>query len=243
MMQKLIEFLLIFVSCIAISEANINLPGPVGYVSDYANVIDSESREKISSLISELEQKTGAEIAVVTIKTLESNSIDDYSVRLFEKFGIGKKDKNNGVLILAAIEDRKVRIEVGYGLEGILPDGLCGEIIDKYVIPGFKQGDYGKGLMTGVFVVASFIAKDANVEFTGTAVPAVDEPRKASTGKMIFNIIFIIVLIIIFIRHPFLFLLFMGGGGRGSSGGFGGGFGGGGFGGGMSGGGGASRGW
>jgi len=220
----------------------IELAKPNGWIADYAGILDSESYREINGVIIDLEKKTGAEISVVSIKSLEGDSIENFSVKLFEKWGIGKKGKDNGVLLLTSIEDRKVRIEVGYGLEGILPDGLCGEIIDTYIIPHFNKGIYGKGISLGVIAVASVIAKDAGVELSGGTI-IVEQKGKVSLLGMILRILFFIMMIILFIRHPFLFLLFLGmSGGRGrSGGGFSGGFGG--FGGGMSGGGGASRGW
>ncbi|MDO8734782.1 MAG: TPM domain-containing protein, partial [Elusimicrobiota bacterium] len=173
-----------------------------------------------------------------------NDSIDDFSVKLFKEWGIGKKGKDNGVLLISSIEDRKVKIEVGYGLEGILPDGLCGEILDTYIVPYFKDGEYGKGMAAGVVAVASVIVKDAGVELTGGTVEVRQGGRVSILG-MFFQFLFLIVMALVFIRHPFLFLLFLGmsgGRGRGSGGGgFSGGFGG--FGGGMSGGGGAGRSW
>lgn len=239
----LLKFILVFISFIVYVEAS-DIPEPLGYVSDYVNVIDSESKQKIASIISELEQKTSAEIAVVTVKNIDS-TIEDYGVRLFEKFGIGKKDKNNGVLIVSAVENRKVRIEVGYGLEGILPDGKCGEILDKYVIPYFKQGDYSKGLLIGVSVIAEIIAKDRNVELTGVIVPAPVDLKSKKIAALVFPILFPLLFWIIFLTRTGRrrgygnnWLGGFGGAGSGSgSGGFSG------FGGGFSGGGGASRGW
>lgn len=220
-----------------------DLPRPVNaWVADFAGVMDAESYRQANLVIQELEQKTGAEIAVVTVKNLGNESIDSFSVKLFEKWGIGKKGKDKGALLVAAIEDKKTKIEVGYGLEGILPDGLCGEILDNYVVPYFKKGEYGKGLENGAKALAFVIAKDAGVQLTGSA--SVSQPKQKTTFlSLLMRFIFFVIMVILFIRNPFLFFLFLGmsGGGRGGGGGFGGGFGG--FGGGMSGGGGASRGW
>lgn len=212
------------------------------WVADFAGVMDVESYRHANMVVQELEEKTGAEIAVVTVKSLGNESIDNFSVRLFQKWGIGKKGKDNGVLIVAAIEDKKTKIEVGYGLEGILPDGLCGEILDNYVIPAFKKGEFGDGLTLGTLAIASVIAKDAGVELTGGPVN-VNQPVKKSPLSIFLRFLFFIIMLFVFIRHPFLFLLFLGmsGGGRGGGGGFGSGFGG--FGGGLSGGGGAGRSW
>ena len=182
----------------------------------------------------------------MTVKDLGGDTIENAAVTLFKEWGIGKKGKDNGILILVSINDRKAKIEVGYGLEGILPDGLCGEILRTYMLPEFKNGNYPSGLAKGAYAVALTIAKNRGVELTGAAVNMDTAPQnKPNIARTIFNVLFLVFLFIIFIRHPFLFLLFMGmGGGRGSGGG--GGFGGGGFGGfggGMSGGGGASGSW
>lgn len=242
-MRFIITIFVLIITNLVYSETVDELK-PVGFVSDFANILSSESYQKMKIITTELEQKTSSEIAIVTVKNIDSASIEDFTVKLFEKWEIGKKGKDNGVLFLTSVEDRKVWIEVGYGLEGILPDGLCGEILDKYVIPYFKQGDYSKGIIMGIAAITSIIAKDSNVELTGTIIP-VSGKRKQSLVKIIFNALFFLVLIFVFIKHPFLFLFFLGTGGfRGGSfgrGGFSGGFGG--FGGGLSGGGGASRGW
>ncbi|MBN1622193.1 MAG: TPM domain-containing protein [Endomicrobiales bacterium] len=241
-------FSLLFLCLLALFSAQsvfaARYPKPRDWVSDFANVIDPSYKQKVSSVLTELEQKTSAEISVVTIRSLGNETIESLAVQLFQEWGIGKKGKDNGVLFITSIGERKTRIEVGYGLEGILPDGLTGEILDKYVIPEFKKGDYGRGITLGTFAIASIIADDAGVELTGGIRPASRPGGKPSLLRTIFNFIFLVIMGILFIRNPFLFLLFLGMGGRGGrfgGGGFGGGFGG--FGGGMSGGGGSSRGW
>src|SRR5687768_7244828 len=105
------------------------LPKMEGPVNDLAGVLAPEAEQAIKSRIRAVEAATTAEIAVVTVRSLEGETVETYANRLFNQWGIGKKGKDNGVLILAAIEDRKIRIEVGYGLEGTLPDGRCGQII------------------------------------------------------------------------------------------------------------------
>ena len=230
------------IAAIAVSAYAAKFPKPEGWVSDYAGVMDAASKEKTAAVIRELEQKTSAEIAVVTVKALEDSTIESYADDLMSAWGVGKKGKDNGILILAAVGDRKARIEVGYGLEGILPDGKTGAILDRYVLPQFKEGNYGEGLYQGTLAVASVIAKDAGVEITGE-MQVEPAKEKKSPLRVVFRLLFMVILFIVFIRHPFLFLLLLGGGGRGGGGGggFGGGFGG--FGGGSSGGGGSSRGW
>lgn len=226
-------------------------PESLGYVSDFAGVIDTDSRAKIALLAEELKKKTSAELAVVTLKSLEGGTIEQAASELFAQWGIGKKGKDNGVLIIAAMAERKVRIEVGYGLEGLLPDGKCGAIIDKEILPGFRAGSVGKGFEAGAWAAASIIAEGAGVKLDGQ--PPKSEGRRAGRNNpglslVIFIVVFFIVMVLA-VRYPWLFGTSAG---RGRSGGrYGGGFGGGGyssgggggFGGGFSGGGGASRGW
>ncbi len=218
---------------------------PLGMVSDFAEVIDPNMESQITGLIQEVEQKTSAEIAIVTVPALEEGDIETMAVELYRKWGIGKKGKDNGVLILMSVQDRAVRIEVGYGLEAILPDGKCGEIIREEMIPYFKEGQYGNGIAAGAINIAGIIAQNAGVTLTGRSDVSNIPARKRSLLGTILQLLFLAGLAFLFIKNPFLFLMFLGmGGGRGGysgGGGFGGGFGG--FGGGLSGGGGASGRW
>jgi uncharacterized protein len=224
------------------------LPRYRGWVNDFAGVISSYYEEKMSVLAAEVKRKTGAETAVVTVEDMGGLEIEEYAVKLFETWGIGEQGKDNGILLLLAMAERKVRIEVGYGLEGILPDGRVGDILDTSVLPDFRNNDFGRGLYMGLVEVTRVIADDAGVEIAYTR--RVERPSRSSerrSGGGLFFIIFLIFLMIVTRGRilPWLFLGMMMGGGRGgggfSGGGFGGGFGG--FGGGMSGGGGASRGF
>lgn len=220
-----------------------------GAVNDFANVIPSSYEDQIEAICVELWQKTSTAVVVVTIPALGDNYIEDYATRLYETWGIGKKGEDKGVLIVNAIEDRKIRIETGYGVEGILPDGKVGELLDRYVIPHLKDGDYGMAHLSAVKAVAGVIAKDAGVNITDAVDDRAerrDTPSPKCGGSFLF---FLIILLIIITRGriiPWLLLGSMFGGGsrdRGDWGGgsFGGGFGG--FGGGLSGGGGATRGY
>ncbi|MCD6115609.1 TPM domain-containing protein [bacterium] len=221
---------------------------PRGFVNDFANVVSADYRTKIEALAREIKQKTGAELAVVTVRSLEGESIDTYTSALFQKWGIGQKSKDNGILVLLAVSDRKVRIEVGYDLEGAITDGTSGKILDTYGVPFFNKGDYGKGLFNTSLAIAGYVGREYGAIFTGRPERIPSGRNTGKRGSGLFSLIVIILLIILTRGRiiPWLFLGAMlgGGGGRSSSGGFGG-FGGGfgGFGGGMSGGGGASRGF
>ncbi len=232
----------------AVTMAERPFPKPMGLVNDFANVIPPSYEAKIKAITYELLQKTGVPVVVVTMPDIGGAEYNDYVNRLYSAWGIGKKGVDKGVLIFVTIKERKMRIETGYGVEGILPDGLVGEIRDKYMLPFFKKNEFGPGMLNGTVAIASIIAKSEGVTLSGK--PAMQRPpRRSSRGISIVPII-VIFLIMMFVSRrrggSWIFFLpfFFGGGGFGgrySSGGgfgsFGGGFGG--FGGGMSGGGGA----
>ncbi|MCX5832083.1 MAG: TPM domain-containing protein [Deltaproteobacteria bacterium] len=228
--------------------AEAGFPKPRGAVNDFAGIIDAASVQTMENVSREVLEKTGTSIVVAVLASIGDNSPDDYANRLYQAWGIGAKGKDRGVLVFLAQKERKVRIETGYGVEGILPDGLTGEILDKYVLPDLKAGRYGQGLTKGVAAVASVIARDARVTLTG--VPSLSAPRETAPrrGINLFTVILIIIVLALLIGTrpgrellPYLIIMLMSGGGRGGgSGGFGGG-GFGGFGGGFSGGGGSSR--
>lgn len=232
-------------------------PKPKGLVNDFANVIPPSYEQKMVAVTAELLKKTGIPVVIVTMPDIGGAEYNDYANRLYEAWGIGKKGEDKGVLIFVTIKERKMRIETGYGMEGILPDGLAGEIRDRYMTPYLKQNKFGDGLLNGTLAVSQVIAKDAGIKLTGQAPTPVKTPKKGRSGlSLLFPLIFIFLFIMAARRRGgrgwllLLLLMGMGGGGRGygSSGGFGGSFGGfsggfGGFGGGMSGGGGAGGGF
>lgn len=238
--------------CMAQGDSLLQQLQPTGYVNDFASVFNPAQRQSLENLLTELDEKTRAQIAVVTVRSLDGGEIQDFANRLFEGWGIGERGSDRGMLFLTAIEERRIWVEVGYGLEGQFPDARVGRLLDQEVTPHFRQGDYAAGLTAGAARAAGEIAAEAGVELTGrVAVPAVSvstgEPRALSCGEIIFILVLLAVGLPILIRHPWL-LFFLLSSGRGGGGGFGGGFGGGGggfggFGGGMSGGGGAGRSW
>jgi uncharacterized protein len=220
-----------------------------GYVSDFTDVLKPASRVIINSIAEQIEKKTGVQIAVVVISTTGQLSIEEYGVELFERWGIGQRNKDNGMLVLIALKDRKIRLEVGYGLEPILTDAICHQIIDGVFIPDFKKGETEKGIMSGTIAIAEIIAKGYNINL------ALDkrlnngfrEDAKASNRQAL--VVFLVVFLFIHIlsrhssgkRRRRGGYFWYGGSYYGGRGGFGGGFGG--FGGGISGGGGATGRW
>ena len=231
-------------------------PRPAHYVVDLAGVIDQTAEGRLNGFLRELEEKSGAQMIVLTIQSLDGEDIEGFSLRTAEQWQLGQKDRDNGLLMTIAVKDRRYRLEVGYGLEGVIPDSLAGSIGREHLVPHFRRGDYSQGISSATLSVIEQIADDAGVEIQGiyrSRQRAVNsgsgQQKKPTVIGTLFTVLFIIGLIILFIRNPRLFmylLLFsmMGGrrGGWGGSGGFGGGgFGGGG--GGGFGGGGASGGW
>ena len=215
---------------------------PQGNVSDWAEVFTPEQKADLESRIVALRQTNGAQLAVVALKSLQGGEIGDFAEKLFAQWGIGEKGKDNGVLLLAAIEDRKMRIEVGYGLEGVLNDAKCGRIQDEYVVPRFKEGNYAQGLLDGADVLLKVMGGEALPE---AAASTENNPLAAVIFLVFFAVVFILI-----VRASIRGGKGGGGGGSGgrlstgwSSGGSSGGGGFGGFGGGRSGGGGASRSW
>ena len=242
------------------AEKVATMPAPAGYIDDYAGVISSPAKADMEDLCRELHEKTKAQIFLVTIKTLDGEPVETFANELFAKWKIGEKKTDRGVLILFAINDHKRWIEVGYGLEGILPDARVGDI-GRRMVPDLKQADYDGAVTTGLVQIANVIAADAKVSLQDAPAPGPESGpmpvrREPHHGASLIGILFRIIIIVLVLaffgaRGLFGFGLgwFMGGGGgRGGWGGGGGGGGGGdsgfgGFGGGESGGGGAGGDW
>jgi uncharacterized protein len=223
---------------------------PTNYVNDFAGVLNPSTVAQLNSLCQQIDEKAHAQIAVVTIKSLDGSDIESYAVALYKQWGIGSKATDHGVLILLATQDRRYRVEVGYGLEPILPDGKVGGF-GREAVPLLKQIDYDGAMALLTMRVADVIAQDAGIQLTGSRPRAPTAQQEPNKGLSVVGIIFLIVVFLILVSTPFgrllLFSMLLGGrggGGYSGGGGFGGGGGGfGGFGGGSSGGGGASGSW
>jgi uncharacterized protein len=230
---------------------------PQGYVSDFANVLDPQSRARLEAYCGRVEQLTGAQMSLVTIQSLGGQPIEDVTNALYRQWGVGKKGKDEGIMFLLAIQDHRDRIEVGYGLEPILPDGLDGSI-SRSIQPLLRQGAYGPAIISAAQRIGSTIARAKGITPQASARPRY---RETSRGRGLpWPAIIIGIVVLLFLMRSggrggggFLAGMLLGnllgggrGGGWGGGGGFGGGGGGGGFGGfggGDSGGGGASGSW
>lgn len=227
-------------------------PAPTSsiYVQDYAGVLSGDTKARINSLGSRLAAKTKAQVVVVTVPTVGDTPIEEYALAVLRQWGIGDKTLNNGVLMLVAVQDRRSRIEVGYGLEGALPDAKTGRIQDEYMIPYFQQGDYNRGVLNGYLALVNEVAKEYRVEAPDAKARPVQSPAPGVSWwdnlpwwvQVAFGLGILLLFIIdwVFFGGAFT-LLILSLLRRGGGGGFGGG--GGGFGGGSGGGGGSSRRW
>ncbi|EJF90812.1 hypothetical protein ME1_00012 [Bartonella vinsonii subsp. arupensis OK-94-513] len=276
MQRSVLPFLWAFLSALylvialgSVTYAQIKFPPLTGYVNDVAHLLDNTTKQNLTEKLTELEEKTGDQIVIVTLPTLSGYDIETYSNSLFRTWRLGQKQLNNGVLLVIAPNERAVRIEVGYGLEGELTDALSSVIINTFALPNFREGNYQKGVIETVHAITNVITEsDSEFSFRiREKAKIVEEQRKqAEKEQMIINAIMILVFFIM-IGLPVLAMIFgkkvgqqkylwMGiiftpwflnlrTGGRYSSGRFGGPSGGGGFrgGGGSSGGGGATGRW
>ncbi len=245
-MKKIIT--LILLSLLTYQVFALKIPKLKGHVNDYANVLTAGEESELENYLMDFERSNSAQVALLTIKSLKGENLEDYSLRVVDEWKLGVKGRDNGVLLLISMQEKKMRIEVGYGVEGVLTDAKSGYIIRTIIVPAFKQGNFSSGIAGGLSAIMDTISKDLIITDEEIA-----QSRKAS-GKRKSQIPFgfiIFVLMMVFgrlgrgRRGGFLTAMLLGsmlngGSGRSSGGGGFGGFsgGGGGFG-----GGGASGGW
>lgn len=254
----LITFLVITgLASSALAEVSVPEPPTDFYCLDEANMLSGELEKGIIKTSSDLEKLSGAQIVVVTLKDMQGAAIEEMGLGFLRSWGIGDKEKNNGVLILVAEKERKSRIEVGYGLEGVIPDGKAGRILDEYLVPYFKDGQFELGVVNTYNAVLQEVCGEYELQYNPVSTEGlgVQETKPANKGKSVdwlsVGLIMLVIILYYWYRRK-------GGGGGSSGGGYRGGggyYGGGGFGsggggfsgfgggGGSGGGGGASRGW
>lgn len=233
-------FRLILIAYLCIQSAvlfALDIPPLNGPVNDYARMFTASETQELNAYLYNIDRKSDLQIAVLTIPSLEGESLEDYSIRVAEKWQIGQKGKDSGVILVIAAKDRKLRIEVGYGLEDRITDAQSSRIIRSIIAPQFQQQEYGKGVLLGVKTLAGLALQDESL--INEAVQESDEDDNDSIPLPL--VIFLIIVFLIGSRFmsggflwPLFLLLSMCSGGRGggysghSGGGFGGGFSGGG---------------
>lgn len=239
---------LLALALVPAAHAGMSFPALTGRVVDDANILSDDTKNRLTQLLAQEEKQTKNQIVVVTLQSLGGYPVEDYGYQLGRDWGIGQKGKNTGTLIIVVPSEHKVRIEVGYGLEGVLTDAASRVVIDRYMLPAFKRGDYNGGVLAGTNAVLQLLG---GVTLTPPQYSDDDQDQgQQSRHGFPWGFIVLILFWLVFGRFlwPLLFLGGLGGMGRQGGwggGGFGGGFGGGGFsgGGGSFGGGGASGSW
>ncbi|MFC5463391.1 TPM domain-containing protein [Lederbergia graminis] len=199
-------FCLLFIPIQFVSAASI--PTPVGdiYVQDFANVLSTAEEQELIELGIYLDDHTGAQIAVLTVDSLDGIPVEQYAVQALREYGLGDANKNNGILLLLSIQDRKIFIEVGYGLEGRLPDGKVGSIIDSYALPSLDEGNIPHALTNTYKKLFNEVAEEYQLDKQANAEGYVYGANPENEGPSLFTTIIIAVIIIGLIILDFKFL-------------------------------------
>ena len=232
----ILGILLLLLPTGAIAAPN-EIPAPVGdiYVQDFANILNDNEEAQMRNMGRQIEDQTTSQIAVLTVDSIGETSIEEYAVKAYRSYGLGTKENNNGVLLVIAMKEKKVRIEVGYGLEGTLPDGKTGRILDEYAFPHLQNGQPNLAMMNTYQALANEVS--AANEFGNAPREPEQQEFPIPTWLLIIIVVGVVILDFMFFGGTLTYLLMSiisrGGGGGGPRGG----------GGGSSGGGGASRGW
>jgi uncharacterized membrane protein YgcG len=170
------------------------LPQPQGWVSDVAQVLDAPSKEKLNALAAEVARQSTAEIAVVVVETTAPLTPKQYATELFNQWKVGKQEADSGVLVLLAVADRRIEIETGYGVEGILPDGRVGEIIRTAMLPHFRRNAWGDGLVAGTQQIAQILRQ----EYQAPSTPAEPVAPSAPLGWFVVLAVSVVVGLLLF---------------------------------------------
>ncbi len=161
--------LILFFALPSLIFAKVNVPVQTAWIMDSANIMDSNTKNQLENYLESINQKTGVQIAVFTVNSIkdvagEDLTIEEYATSVFENWGLGQKNKDNGILLLVAMDTRSLRIEVGYGLEEVLTDTKCGLIIRNFIAPEFKNGNYSAGIKTGVETIAGYATGNEEIK-------------------------------------------------------------------------------
>lgn len=171
------------------------------YVNDFAHVLDKDEKTYINNQGNTLEKATGAQIVVATIESLDGKTVQEYALDLFREWGIGEKEKNNGILVLLAVNDRKARIEVGYGLEGAVNDAKAGRILDEYGISHFKNNRWGNGLCEIYRALALEIYSEYGLDIPGEVSEPIEQTDEDKECEVYFSVFILIFLVMVFIFY------------------------------------------
>jgi uncharacterized protein len=197
------SFALLVVSLAAFAGPNLRAaetipPKPAGYFNDYAGVVSKEAALRFNEKLAQFERETSNQVLVAVFRKMESDSsIDDYTRRIAQAWGVGQKDRKNGAVLFVFVDDRKMFIQVGYGLEGVLPDATAFDITERQIKPHFKQSDYEGGLATGIDLICQAIRG----EYTGTGKTQSEEKGRSGSGSGLLIFIICVVIFLFAIRR------------------------------------------
>ena len=224
-----IAAIIIVVSLLTITVSAVNIPEPKDnfFVNDFADVISAKDEQKMQAQGEALYKKCGAQVVVATVKTLDGSNIESYSLEMARKWKIGSDENDDGILLLLAVEERKVRIEVGYGLEGALPDSKTGRILDTYGVEYFKKDDFSTGLTAVYNSLVNEVCIEKGIEPDENYKAVSDNKIEVGSARVIKWIVILIILLIFVFprfgrRRRGTFIFFPPNNGGGFSGGFGG---------------------
>src|SRR6476660_3852758 len=192
---------------LAVAAVAQTFPALSGRIVDQANIISADARRTIEGKLVDLETKSGIQLVVATVNSLEGQEIEPYANALFRKWQLGEKTKNNGVLLLVAPKERRVRIEVGYGLEGTLTDALSKVIIVNAITPRFKAGDFSDGILRGVDDIITVLTTDAS-EWEKRPSLRLDNQPASDPINWVIILIVIVVVILLFVSPGFRWVFF-----------------------------------
>jgi uncharacterized protein len=196
------SFALLVASLVAFASTNLRAaetipPKPASYFNDYAGVVSKEAPLRFNEQLAQFERDTSNQVLVVVFRKMETDSsIEDYTQRIAQAWGVGKKDRKNGAVLFVFIEDRKMYIQVGYGLEGTLPDATAFDITERHIKPRFRANDYEGGLATGI----DLIFKAIRGEYTGTGKTQAEEEGSARNGTGLLILVVCVFIILIAMR-------------------------------------------
>ena len=180
----------------------LDVPPLSGRVVDNASLLSSSEKEELSSYLESLEEATGAQIAVLTVATLAGDSLESFGIRVADTWKLGQKGEDNGAILIVALAERKIRIEVGYGLESTLTDAQCGLIIRNIIAPAFRNGEYGKGIIGAIQTMAKLAAKsegfsiDENDDILASGIETDESEEAGKTASILFFLIMLMLSLI-----------------------------------------------
>lgn len=193
------SFALLLASLVAFATTNLRAaetipPKPAGYFNDYAGVVSQDQALRLNEKLAQFERETSNQVLVAVFRKMETNSsIEDFTQRIAQAWGVGKKDRKNGTVLFVFIEDRKMYIQVGYGLEGVLPDATAFDITERHIKPFFKNNDYPGGLANGIDLICQAIRG----EYTGDGKTNTERSStRDGGGHILFLVIFVIIILI-----------------------------------------------